>query len=278
MFDYHIHSKLCRHAEGELEDYVLSAIDKKFSEIGFSEHTPYQFLSKNLPIKEYGMSLTELEEKYFSEIDRLREKYNGQIIIKTGLELDYLGWKHNEIEDLIKKYNEKLDYIIGSIHILDIPDIGIWGIDDMRFIDNYNKAGVNKIHDHYFDEMEDLIKSRTFDIIGHYDLLKKFGFRPSNKNKYYQRMEQILDLMKKEKMCLEVNTAGLRKKVKEIYPEEKIIKMAIERDISIIISSDSHKPEEIGYKFEECKNNLKKLGLQKLCKFNKRKKEFIPLY
>jgi len=52
LIDYHIHSKLCRHGEGDLEEYIKSAINKGFTEIGFCEHFPQEFLLEDLP-KEY---------------------------------------------------------------------------------------------------------------------------------------------------------------------------------------------------------------------------------
>lgn len=40
MTDYHIHTKLCGHAEGEMESYVEQSISKGLKEIGFSDHAP----------------------------------------------------------------------------------------------------------------------------------------------------------------------------------------------------------------------------------------------
>jgi histidinol-phosphatase (PHP family) len=84
-------------------------------------------------------------------------------------------------------------------------------------------------------------------------------------------------MVKKQDMIVEMNTAGLRKYVKEPYPESSILKMIIERDIPMVLSSDSHKPEEIGYNFQESFEILRNLGLKMLCKFTKRQKELIKI-
>ncbi len=37
--NYHIHTKLCKHAYGEDEEYVISAIKGGYSRLGFADHT-----------------------------------------------------------------------------------------------------------------------------------------------------------------------------------------------------------------------------------------------
>ena len=40
MIDYHIHTKLCKHAEGEIHQYIESAISAGLAEIAFTDHNP----------------------------------------------------------------------------------------------------------------------------------------------------------------------------------------------------------------------------------------------
>ncbi|MHA1729279.1 MAG: histidinol-phosphatase HisJ [Promethearchaeota archaeon] len=276
MFDYHLHTKLCGHAKGEMEDYVLAAIQKGFNEIGFSDHTPLEYLPDIFPEfirKSYGMPESKLEW-YISEIDGLRKKYRGQILIKTGMELDYMAWNQDNILKFINKLSNRLDYVIGSVHMIKSPGIGIWSIDDSRFLEKYSIIGVDNVYSQYLNELSDLIKTEAYDIIGHIDLVKKFGFRPSDKTEYFNRIDEILNLIKSKEMIVECNTAGLRKKVGEIYPEIEILKKIIAKDIPMIISSDAHRPEEVGYKFNETLQLLRKLGLNKLCLMTKRRKKY----
>lgn len=41
--NYHMHTKRCMHASGSDEDYVLAAIEGGYEEIGFSDHSPWQY-------------------------------------------------------------------------------------------------------------------------------------------------------------------------------------------------------------------------------------------
>lgn len=277
FWDYHIHSELCRHATGSLEDYVIHAIKIGLKEIGISEHIPYEYLpdSPLIPRLEYGMPEEQIKF-YFEETTRLREKYSGKIILKTGMEIDYYTPNQDAIQRFINTHKDKLDYIIGSVHYIYMDPVGVWPVDDERYC-QYNAVGVDNAYNTYLDQMIKLVQTGLYDILAHIDLPKKHGYRPNDKLSYMKRIESILDLVKKKNMVIEMNTAGLRKYVKEPYPELTLLKMIIERDIPMILSSDSHKPEEIAYNFRESFETLRNLGLKTLCKFSKRHKELIKI-
>ena len=43
MKNYHTHTKRCYHAIDNEEDYILAAIKSGYSELGFSDHTPWHY-------------------------------------------------------------------------------------------------------------------------------------------------------------------------------------------------------------------------------------------
>jgi hypothetical protein len=68
----------------------------------------------------------------------------------------------------------------------------------------------------YFDWLTRAAETGLFEIIGHADLPKKFGHRPTQDcTPLYER---FLTAAKKHNCAIELNTAGLRKDCKEIYP------------------------------------------------------------
>jgi len=277
LIDYHIHSKLCRHGEGELEEYVKSAIKKGFIEIGFCEHFPQEFLLENLPqkyhylipIEEYAMPQEQFPD-YINRVLELREKYKATISIKLGTEIDYLKNKAQYISAEIKKY--PFDYIFGSIHQIYFNGKP-FAFDDSRFLDLYDEYDIDDCYKLYFTALGEAINSGLFDVVSHLDLIKKYGFRPKNRNNYRSIIKEILGLIHQHGLVIELNTAGARKKVGEFYPEDFILKEIYEKGIEITLGSDAHRPNEVGYKFDEAIKKLKEIGFEYLIKFSKRIRE-----
>jgi histidinol-phosphatase (PHP family) len=84
--DYHLHTKLCRHAIGEMEDYVQVALTKQFEEIGFADHFPMVYLPPTLDISDYCMAEAEVP-LYIQSVKELQKQYTD-IRIKLGFEVD----------------------------------------------------------------------------------------------------------------------------------------------------------------------------------------------
>src|SRR5450756_3026292 len=85
----------------------------------------------------------------------------------------------------------------------------------------------------------------SYDIVGHADLVKKFDRRASiDLNPYYR---ELLAEMKGTGVCFEVNTAGLRWPVGEIYPEPDFVRLGAELGVTVTLGSDSHCPEAVSY-------------------------------
>ena len=115
--DLHNHTKLCNHASGEMEEYIICAIDTNTNIFGFSDHAPMEF------DREYRMRFDEMNG-YENEVFRLRDKYKNKIDIKLAYEVDFLP---EFMDDRV--LNANVDYLIGSVHYLNK-----WGFDNTEFI------------------------------------------------------------------------------------------------------------------------------------------------
>ena len=51
--------------------------------------------------------------------------------------------------------------------------------------------------------------------------------------------------------AIELNTAGLRKDCREIYPSREILELAFQKNVPITFGSDAHAPDEVGMNFAE---------------------------
>lgn len=257
-YDLHNHTWRCNHAVGSMDEYVQKAIEQGLEGFGFACHAPMAFDEEN------RMALVELES-YKRDVLELKERYAGVCDIKLGLEVDYLpGFMEEEVLQF------EGDYLIGSIHFL-----GDWGFDNPAFLAEYAKRDINESWRRYLEGIVAMAQSGHFDIVGHFDLMKVFGFRPTED--LYPEIEQALQAIKRAGMVIELNASGLRKKVAEPYPSESILQMARALEIPITFSSDSHAPEHVGFERIRLENLAKQVGYTHYTIFTHREKESLKI-
>lgn len=264
LVDYHTHNTLCKHADGALEDYIARAVDIGLNEVGCSDHAP---MPNDFDLQ-HRMTLQQFHRLYKPEVLRLKEKYKDRIAVKFGLEGDfYPGTEH-----WVREFNsqEQFDYIIGSVHYL-----GEWGFDNPVFVHEYEERNVDEVYEQYFDHLKRSAASRLFDIVGHCDLVKKFGHRPSKNLE--ELLREVFKVVKAADMAVEINTAGLRKPVKEVYPSEQILKILREYRIPLALGSDAHVPSDVGRDFELARQLVQKYGNGKVSIFTNRQRTEVSL-
>lgn len=256
--DLHNHTTLCNHATGSMEEYIKKAISLGINVFGFSEHAPM----KNF---EDGYRLQLNNKRYYEDsIKNLQIKYKKDITILLGYEVDYIEGDYL-LDEVI---NSDVDYLIGSVHYLDN-----WGFDNPEFINEYKKRNINTIWEDYFKAIIQMAKSNKFDIVGHLDLIKVFDFHPTSN--IQPICHEALKTIKKSNMVIEINSAGLRKPVKEQYPSKELLQMIYELNIPITFSSDAHSVEQVGLFYDCTKKIAHDIGFTKCVTFQKRDREFV---
>lgn len=255
LIDYHIHTAMSD-ARGEFQDCIAAAHQNGLSEIGFSDHF-------NLRKQGYSMSQTRLAE-YVERV--LTLKRNADFPIKLGLEVDFIPDMQNELADFLR--SKSFDYFIGSVHFIDG-----WGFDSPRQIAEYQRWNIDELYRAYFGLIQQCAGSGLFDIIGHADLIKKFGYRA--KNDLVPLYTETLDIIKENDVCVEVNTSGLRVPCMEIYPNRRFLEMCFDRGIKITLGSDAHCPEDVGRDFDQASKLIREIGFEKITRFTQRKPEAV---
>jgi histidinol-phosphatase (PHP family) len=238
--DLHNHTPLCNHAIGSPREFVLEAIKQGIDIYGFSDHAPMDF------DKKYRMNFEDMT-KYEAEIRELKEEFSDKIDIRLGYEVDFTP----VVDERVLKAD--VDYLIGSVHFLDN-----WGFDNPEFIKEWKNRNVDDIYKEYFYLIEQMAKSAKFQIVGHLDLIKVFGYKPKKDIKSLAK--DAISAIKRANMSVELNVAGWRKPVKELYPSRELLEVCYEKDIPITFGSDAHKLEDIGYKYKEALNLAKEIG------------------
>lgn len=261
--DYHVHTYLCRHARGTLAQFVAKARKQDLTEMCFTDHIPCKDgydPTNRMTIDQFPV--------YRREVKTVA-RANPDFTILFGMEADFYEGMDPKQPGWIRRQN--FDLVLGSVHY-----VNNWGIDDPMSRDMWNKVDVTATWKVYFAMLGRMADLHCFDVIGHLDLPKKFGYRPPEKA-IREMAKPALDRIAAAGMAVEINTSGLRKPVKEIYPSPQLLELARKNGIPICFGSDSHRPEEVGYEFKKARELARSCGYTSYVRFRKRKQVPTPI-
>jgi histidinol-phosphatase (PHP family) len=256
--DYHMHTPLCRHAQGEPVAYAARAVEVGLEEIGFSDHSPM----RRDDFDNWRMRLDQLDE-YVEKVRRAQKDFPG-LSIKLALEVDYLPGHESWIKDLAARH--PWDYFIGSVHYVSDS----WALDNPEDIRKWTERDPFDVWAVYFDRLGMAAESELFEIIGHADLPKKFNIYP--KQDVTPLFQRFIERAARAEVALELNTAGLRKDCQEIYPCRALVELAARAKIPITFGSDAHAPGEVGSAFAAALALARAAGYTHTCRFQQRQR------
>lgn len=255
--DYHIHTT---YSDGRSvpEDYVAQALNTGLKEIGFSEHLTLFREPEDWNIKPADI------EPYMNHIKRLASG-TDEIKIRTGFEVDFFPGREAEIRSFVEPL--QLDYLIGSVHFM-----GDKTVDNGP--DFYEGKDFNMLFSEYFSIVISAVESGIFDIIGHCDLIRIFGYKPIyDPEPYYRKLAKA---MKKNDVVFEINTNGRNRPLADFYPDRRFLNIFREEHVPVCVNSDAHMPIRIGQYFDEAYELLRYVGFTEMAVFEKRVRKMIP--
>lgn len=245
LSNYHSHCNFCD-GRSYPEDFVRFAVARGFRAYGFSSHSPLPFETF------WNMSRDDMDE-YLAEIARLKAKYEGQIELYVGLEVDFLDRTYNASIPYFK--NLPLDYRIGSIHFLPLSPVleerNMACIDGAysefaRTVDAFFEGDIRRMVRRYFEAEMEMVEAGGIDIVGHIDKIYMNGQRYpgfSLDAEWYRRpLLDLLDFVRERGLMIEVNSKNLVKKG-ETYPHRQFLGELRSRRIPVMVNSDCHYPD-----------------------------------
>lgn len=269
--DYHVHTDYSDDSVYLLEDVIEDAITMKMDEICITDHVDYgikvDWDSGEEIRYRNGEPFANVDyPEYFQEINELKEKYK-EIIIKQGMEFGIQTHTIPQYQQLFNKYD--FDFIILSCHQVEDKEFWTQDFQKGRTQEQYNQR--------YYQEILDVIKEyKDYSVLGHLDLIARYDeadYYPFDNIK--EIVSEILKIVIEDGKGIEINTSSHRYGLKDLTPSRDILKLYKDLGGTIItIGSDSHKKEHLGAYIKETKEELKKLGFEYYCTFEKMK----PIY
>ena len=262
LTNFHTHCHYCD-GNGSPLEMVEQAKQLNFKAIGFSSHAP-------LPFKNDFCMQQENLEAYVRDIMAL--KTDNDIEVYLGLEVDYI---RGLLSPSDKKWDDLgLDYKVGSVHTLAAPNdrypmLSVDGPHDefKMLLNEVYQGSARDMIETYFQRVSQLCAEGGFDILGHYDLVKKHNkalqFFDETSPWYKDIAISTLDDVAKSGVILEVNYGGmLRGATDDVYPSPWLLKEARDRHIPIQINADAHAPHHLGVHHKYCREILLETGYQ----------------
>ncbi len=268
LTNHHTHS-LYSDGSSQPEEYITEAITKGFHILGFTEHSP-------LPFENSFSFRKENKDEYIALMQNLKQKYNSQIAVYSGMEMDYIPGMSENFGKIKAEY--KLDYLIGSVHLVRPENNSeLWFTDGPNY-ETYDKglnelfAGdIKKAVTRYYHQLNEMIENQHIDIIGHFDKIKMHNrdrFFTEDESWYVSLVSETLDLLQDRDIIVEVNTRGIYKQRSETtYPGLDILKQIKSLRIPVMVNSDAHKPHELDLAFEQAYSLLKEAGIDEVVYF-----------
>lgn len=233
--NYHTHTELCRHAGGNIADYIGKAQTQKLDALGFSEHAPF-------PDGRFGLRMLYSELPDYLEEIRLQKHLlkASSLQIYAGLEIEYCPDMNSYYESLLQ--SGKLDYLLLGQHFYTLngqEPVNIYFIEQHKDTSPYVDYALS---------LKAAMETGYFRVLAHPDVIF------INKLLWDENCDRACDIIIEAALrantILEFNANGLRRGKSEYpegqrypYPHPGFWSRVSGSGLPVIVSSDCHNPD-----------------------------------
>jgi histidinol-phosphatase (PHP family) len=261
--DLHVHSSCSADGEASIGDYARRAVTLGLREVGFCEHV-------DLDPRDQDYGYLDLS-RYHQEIASARI-LEPLVTLRQGVELSYQARREDEIRAWLAA--RAWDFVVISVHLVDYAD-GWAIISEPGTTRTYFAAhSQRQAYAPYFEELRRAAQSGLGDVIGHFDLVKRFGvqhYGPFEPAAFEEEIRAVLRAAINSGMGLEVNTSGLRQLPGEPYPALTVLQWYRELGGEILtLGSDTHHLNGLGAGLAEALALAQEAGFRAIATFENR--------
>jgi len=258
LISYHNHT---RWSDGQptLAELIDGARLVGLDELGVADHyVPYP---GGVQI-EWTMPLDRMEE--YVEAVQEAARTTHDLTIRLGVEADYFPETVDSLRALLARFS--FDFVIGSVHFVDGFPIDAHG----RYWEALTPEERNEKWRLYWQRVREMAESGVYDFVGHLDLPKKFGYRPTVD--LTAAALDALDAIAAADMAVEINTAGWSLPAQEGYPSPFLLREARKRNIPLLINADAHSARHLTRDFDRALRLAGEAGYTELVGYEKRRR------
>jgi len=261
--DYQVHSVRSHDGRATIMEQCERAVQIGLDEIGFSEHKDFDPADPVVNYFDY--------DAYIREIETARRRFEGQLKIKAGVEIDYQSWFEADIAKYLDEH--AFDFVIGSVHYVGRA---------MIMTPEYNRTrDARRAYEDYFAAVSDSVKCGLFDIVGHLEYANRRGIAAwglYHTEPYRESLVRLLIEMVRSSCVFEINTAGLHQNLGLTYPCRDTVMLYAECGGTLLsIGSDAHHPDQVAYGYSQAAHMAISAGLTQICTWRNRERRPVPL-
>ena len=261
--DCHMHSTLS--PDGNDAPEIMA---KRAFELGIKHFTLTDHIENE---KLYSWHYAEAMERSYEVYKALKAEYDGRMNVYFGAELGQALYDLPQAEALLEKYD--YDFVLGSQH----RTRSYKRVDLLPNDETVKYAYL----DEYFEELLALAKWGKFCSLSHMTFPMRFisgdvGGGELDISRYSAVIDEILDVIIKSDIALEVNSSGIRKGLHVPMPGAEFIQRYRDKGGKLItVGSDAHRVEDVGADIPQCLGILRDIGFNEICVFSRKKPVFI---
>lgn len=230
--------------------------------LGFSGHS-------YVDIDDFGIKPEKLQS-YISDIEKLKQKYAGQMDILCGIELDSFSGSCSNLN--------LFDYFIASAHAVKDKNGAYYIIDGS--VDSFLEAtncgfggDFIALCSAYYEQFSGFVKNVKPDIVGHFDLITKFNqgnkFYNEEDKRYKDKALEAVDIVVETGAVIEINTGGISRGYRKApYPAVFLLKRILEKKGRVIITTDAHSTKHLVSNVDIAEALLKSVGFKTVCELS----------
>lgn len=270
LLDLHVHSTCSADGTSSIAQYARRAAELGLVEVGFCEHADFD------PRDRHGGYLD--VSRYDREIAAARTEV-PDVLLRQGVEITYQASLEEKIREWLSGH--AWDVIVTSVHLVDYAD-GWAMISEPRANEAYFATHSHReAYAPYFEELLRAAQSGLGDVLGHFDLVKRYGTKSYGRlepTAFEDEIRAVLRTVVERGMGLEINTSGLRQQPAEPYPGLRILRWYHEiGGESLTIGSDAHHASHLGAGIDEAVNLARAAGFRAITTFDARNPLWINL-
>ena len=239
--DYHMHPTVLKKPE-RFPLFVQKALEMGVGEICITDHMPLS-VSHAKDRLEKGTV-----REYCARVRELAGEYQDKIKIKCGIEIDYHPSVLGEIEQVLSEGDFDLVHVSSHLHIFEKENCARYTYNDFAKMALENSVRA--------------VESGLFDVLTHPDMYRFPFMHPERfpliaeeytPERHETIFKELLRAVAAKGMRLEINPhlAAHTGDLGDVYPQQPIVKWAMELGVRFSYGSDAHAPEDVGIMLPE---------------------------